>query len=77
MTISMPASIADWCSVLSFLWAVSASFLAWWQGHLKRQETKTVVSFLHGLKPAIQGANRLQVIEQIDDQLMRLEPKKD
>jgi hypothetical protein len=75
-TITLPNSLADWSSILGFLWAIAASVIAGWQRHMRNQETKAVVSFLHGLKPAIQGENRPLVIEQIDDQLMRLDPKK-
>lgn len=70
----MPNSIADWCSVFGFVWAVLASAAAFWQHHKRQQTSHEVARFLHGLKPAIQGSNQKAVIDQINDQLARLEP---
>ena len=72
----MSYSLADWCSMLGFVWAIGASYVAWLQGRKRKHEAQMTVTFLHGLKPAIQGGNRDAVVEQINDQLERLDPPK-
>lgn len=72
--IGMPKSIADWASVLSLAIALGSIIWGFWQRHQRRHQTETLVTFLHGLKPAIQGENKKAVIEQINDMLERLEP---
>lgn len=72
----MPRTFADWCSILGFLWAIGASLTAWWQSHKRTNERQTMVTFLIGLKPGIQGTNKEAVVKQINDMLARLEPPK-
>ncbi len=72
----MPKSLADWASVISFVIAVISIFVAWRQRNKLQHQTETLVTFLLGLKPAIQGDNQKFVIEQINDILERLNPPK-
>jgi len=72
--IGMPKSLVDWASVLSFVIAFGSLVWGFWQRHQRQHQTETLVTFLHGLKPAIQGDNKNAVIEQINDMLERLAP---
>lgn len=70
----MSYSIPDWSSILGFVWAIGASWLAWRQSDKRRQDADTALAFLHGLKPAIQGPNQQAILEQIHDQMARIQP---
>ena len=60
--------------MLGFVWALIASWFAWRQADMRRQDADTALAFLHGLKPAIQGPNQQDVLEQIHDQMARIQP---
>ena len=75
---TMPNGLSEWsswCSIISFIWAVAASYAAWWQRHQRLEEHKNVVYFLHGLKTGVLK-DQTEMRIQIDDTLARLDPPK-
>ncbi|MFM0158520.1 MULTISPECIES: hypothetical protein [Paraburkholderia] len=74
----MAYSLPDWSSMLGFAWAIVASAIAWRQKDKRSQAAENTLNFLHGLKAAIQvavhGQNQLDILEQIHDQMARIQP---
>lgn len=74
----MPNGLSEWsswCSIISFIWAVGASYVAWWQYHKRGDDHKEVVFFLHGLKVGVRP-DQPEMTIQINDILERLDPPK-
>ncbi len=69
-----PKSLADWASILGFIWAIGATVVAAWQAHQRKQETKVAVAFLLGLKAAFSPAQS-NLLTQVNDQIARLEKR--